>query len=113
MSTAPSDNHAVSLADILTNGSYVRFREERIGYHVRASNSKFAVCTKPFSVMGTVLYTVIDYMNGVRGRENLVFGMGAETDDDCARMLERLSTGDSEVSFRYRIPLNIMEVKSA
>jgi hypothetical protein len=94
-------------------GSKIKFKEEKQGYTVQASNVAFAICTKPFNAKKTVLYTVIDWNKNIRGRENLIFGMGAETRDQCNEMLERLTQGESEVSGRHFIPLNIekLEVK--
>ncbi len=102
-------------------GAKIKFAEEKQMFYVRASNVAFAVCTKPLNMIKrlgggkyrhekTVLYTVIDWHEGVRGTENLIFGMGAETDKDCQEMLERLTDGESEVSHRNRVKLNIEKV---
>lgn len=88
-------------------GAKIRFAEEKQAYTVRASNVAFAVCTKPMNAKKTVLYTVIDWRENRRGTENLVLGFGAETDEQCAEMLERLTQGESEVSSRNTVPLNI------
>lgn len=100
-------------------GSRITFAEERRAYTVRARSDRYLVCTKPFALpkRHTVLYTVVDLLENVRGTENLIFCMGAETDEDCAAMLRRLegAVGDSgsktEVSHRNRIPLNIVRVR--
>lgn len=91
----------------LPEGSKIKFFEEKQKYTVRASNIAFAICTKPMNAQKTVLYTIIDWFNDVRGPENLIFGMGAESDEDCKEMLERLTQGESEVSHRHRINLRI------
>ena len=63
-----------------------------------------------------MLYTVLDIAQGVRGTENLIFGMGAETDEDCEDMIKRLSGQNAnlgfqtEVSHRNRIPINVVRV---
>ena len=90
-------------------GQRIRFSEERQAYRVRASGGRYAVCTKPFNLRHTVLYTVVDFQRRVRGTENLVFGMGAETDEQCVGMLARLESGESEVSSRNWIPLSIVD----
>ena len=72
-----------------------------------ASNHFFAICTKPFNPKKTVLYTVIDWHEQIRGTENLVFGMGAETMKQCEEMLERLTQGETEVSSRNNVELDI------
>jgi hypothetical protein len=91
----------------LTVGNKVKFAEEKQAYTVQASNVVFAVCTKPFNAQKTVLYTIIDWRDKIRGPENLIIGMGAETKEQCEEMLERLTQGVSEVTHRNRIPLNI------
>lgn len=84
-------------------GAKIWFDNEKQGYTVRASNVAFCVCTKPFNAQKTVLYTIIDWEQGIRGPENLVFGFGAETDEECEEMLERLTQGESDLSGRnYR-----------
>ena len=59
-------------------GDKIRFKEEKQRYTVQACNDHFAVCTKPFNPKHTCLYTIIDFVNGVRGTENLAFCMGFE-----------------------------------
>lgn len=92
-------------------GTKILFAEEKQRYTVRASNIVFAICTKPMNAKKTVLYTIVDWNNNIRGTENLIFGMGAETDKECKEMLERLTQGDSEVSGRNNIKLNIISVE--
>lgn len=92
-------------------GYKIKFVEEKQFYTIRASNIAFSVCTKPMNALKTVLYTIIDWNNNIRGTENLVFGMGAETNRGCEEMLERLTQGESEVSHRNRIKLNIEKLK--
>jgi hypothetical protein len=91
-------------------GDKVKFREEKLRYTVQACDERFAVCTKPFNAQKTVLYTVIDFKWEVRGTENLIFGEGAETREQCEEMLARLASGETEVSHRNRIPLRIEKV---
>ena len=99
----------MKIAKLLRAGDLVRFRSEARPYRVRAANHRFAVCTKSFNPRRTVLYTVIDFNKGVRGTENLVFGFGTETDEQCVEMLERLTAGETEVSHRNRVSLDIQE----
>lgn len=90
-----------------TVGDKVRFAEERQAYTVQARSKRFLVCTKPFNPRRTVLYTVVDLVQQVRGTEDLIFGFGAETREQCEEMLERLERGDTEVSYRNRVPLRL------
>ncbi len=74
---------------------------------MRAAGLRFAVLNKPFNPKKTVIYTIVDLEEGVRGTENLVFGMGAETTEHCVAMLQRLESGKTEVSHRNRVNLEI------
>ena len=88
-------------------GSKVKFEGKKQSYTVQASNVAFAICNKPMNALKTVLYTVIDWQENVRGAENLIFSRGATTKKECEEMLERLTQGESEVSQRNRTPLKI------
>jgi len=94
-------------------GTKIKFFSEKQRYTVRASNVAFCICTKPFNARKTVLYTVIDWNRNVRGTENLIFGMGAKTDKECKEMLARLTEGESEVSYRNFIELDIEKVEES
>lgn len=71
-------------------GSKIRFEREKQKYTVQASNEYFAICTKPFNPKKTVLYTIIDWREDIRGAENLIFCMGAETREKCEQCFKEL-----------------------
>lgn len=91
-------------------GTKIKIETHKQMFTVRASNVAFAICTKPFNAQKTVIYFIIDWNEDVRGTENLVFGMGAETDEECQQMLDRLTNGESEVSHRNRQKLDIEKI---
>lgn len=91
-------------------GDLVKFTSERQRYRVKAANERFAVCTKPMNALRTTIYSIIDFERNVRGRENLIFGMGFETDEQCAAALKRLVEGESQVSYRHCTELDIEKV---
>ena len=100
-------------------GTRIWFFGESHPYRIRARSERYLVCTKPFNLQKTVLYTVVDLVEGVRGTENLIFGMGAESDQDCQEMIERLEGKQAgkfpgaeatEVSHRNRVPLVVMRI---
>lgn len=93
-------------------GAKIWFEGEKQGYTVRASNVAFCVCTKPFNARKTVLYTIIDWERKQRNYEDLIFGMGAETEKECQEMLERLTNGESEISERGPAKLRIVKYKT-
>lgn len=99
--------------DDLPVGGRVWFAEEKQGYTVQARSARYVVCNKPFNVRRTVLYCIVDLEEQVRGPENLIFGMGAETREQCEEMLARMEDPESvsEVSYRHRIPLVVTRVE--
>lgn len=92
-------------------GARIKFFKEKQAYTVKASNRFYSVCTKPFNAKKTVMYTVIDWYNQIRGTENLIFGMGAETQKQCEEMLERLTNAKSDISSRNWCHLDIETIK--
>lgn len=105
------------LIKVVPVGTRIWFAEEKKPYRVRARCERYLVCTKPFNPRKTVLYTVVDLEEGVRGTENLVFGFGAETDQQCEEMIKRLQGIDdmsiqTEVSHRNRVPLDVVRIET-
>lgn len=114
MSEAKPDSTVLLAAKV---GYKIRFAEEKQAYTVQARGSRYLVCTKPFNAQRTTLYTIVDIKDNIRGTENLVFPMGAETRKQCREMLKRLEGYDSTVgeiksgvSYRNRIPLRVVKV---
>lgn len=85
-------------------GTKIKFVKEKGAYVIRARSRRFIVCTKPYNPKRTVIYTIIDLQEKVRGPENLIFGMGAETDQQCADMIDRLEG-------IYRFPTEVEKAK--
>jgi len=98
------------MATTLNPGDKVWFDSMRMAFTVRCSNERFAICTRPFALKKTVLYCIVDLVEKVRGPEDLVFGFGAETDQQCQEMLERVTKGESKVSYRRVLPLVIQRI---
>lgn len=88
-------------------GDKVYVPNEKKPYRVRARDSRYIICTKPFNPQHTVLYFIVDLVDRWRGPDNMVFCSGYETDKDCAERLEELQKGVIEVSRRRGIPLDI------
>lgn len=96
---------------IFKEGQKVKFKEEAKPYDVMACDGGFVICTKPFNLKSTVLYSIIDIRKNIRGTENLVFCMGFESREQCHNALRRLQLGESEISERNNIPLEIEWIK--
>lgn len=91
-------------------GDRVWFVGERRSYEIQARDERFLICTKPFAARKTVMYSIVDLRDQVRGTEDLVFCMGFESRKRCEEALVRLASGDSEVSRRNRVKLRLVKV---
>jgi hypothetical protein len=106
-------NHLLNQAPV---GTRVWFPEYKRPYRIRARDGRYIVLTQPFNLRRTVLYTIIDLAEGVRGPENLIFGQGAETDEQCEAIVRRLNGSAAgsirtEVSRRNRVSLRVTRVE--
>lgn len=92
-------------------GYKVFFESEKRPYTVRAYDERYVICTKPFNPKRTVLYTILDLKQQVRGTNNLVFNSyNYAIQEDIERCLKDLQCGMIEVSHRNRIALDIKQV---
>ena len=92
-------------------GTKIWFEEDKKPYKVVVSSNRFLICTKPFNLQKTVLYTIVDLEEKIRGADNLVFSMGYESREDCLDNLVRLLDGQMGISHRNRVPLNITKIE--
>lgn len=56
---------------------------------------RFVILTQPFNLKRTVLYSVIDFDRGVRGKDNC-YGLGYETDDQVADALHQFQHTEND-----------------
>lgn len=93
-------------------GDRVKFDEEAQRYTIQARDDRYLVCTKPFNARRTVLYSIVDLQEMKRGPDNMLFGGGYETRQDCEERLADLNLAKfpMELSYRRSIPLNVLEV---
>jgi hypothetical protein len=90
-------------------GALIYVEKEKRPYRVQARSDRFAVCSKPH--FKTVLYCILDIQKQMRGPENLIFGFGAETTQQCEEMITRLEEGITDLSRRRSIPLDVTHIK--
>lgn len=112
----------------LNTGDKVRFAGDPQPWTIRATSENFAAAVRhtveadrpdsdpdlpelddDFEV-GEVMYTVLDWRNGVRGPCNLVgqgYGDGTYSEAECASMLAAFEAGDLKVSHRNRVRLAV------
>ncbi len=91
-------------------GDRLRFTPRGMPFTVQARNRRFIIATRPFALKKTVLYTIVDLKERVRGPDNLVFGFGYETQAECEERLLDLVRGDAEVSHRRRVDLGPVSI---
>lgn len=98
-------------AKALVVGDRVRFHgESQARFKVRARGERYVVLTKPFNAQHTVLYTVIDLHEAVRGPDDS-WGTGYETAEEIAEALAKLEAGEVALSQRASVSLWIAAVK--
>ena len=70
---------------VLEPGDKVKLADTKRKWTVQGvtNRGRFVILTQPFNLKRTVLYTVIDFDRGVRGRDDM-YGIGYENDDDIA-----------------------------
>lgn len=107
------NNVSWSVPQYLTEGDKIKFEGQKRPFTVQATSKRYTVCSKPFNARKTTTYTIVDWLDRVRGPEDLIFGMGAETQEQCFQMLVRLLDGESKVSRRRRLPLDFEWAKSS
>lgn len=95
-------------------GSKIYFEGEKRPYTVQALDKEFIICTKPFAARKTVLYSIIDLKDHVRGPENMVFGPmhDYETRKGCEEALSNLILKfcGLAVSWRNCVSLQITKI---
>jgi len=92
-------------------GSKVYFSGEKRPYIVKAFDGRYAICTKPFNLQQTVLYTIVDFKNVIRSSNNLVFNSyDYMVQGDIDRCLADLKSGKIELSQRNKVDLDIDKV---
>lgn len=92
----------------LKMGDKVKFKPERQRYTVKAKSDRFIICTKPFNIQKTCLYTIIDLERLVRGTNDRIFNpydyMIQEDIEECLRDLESVRV---EVTHRNCVMLDV------
>lgn len=89
------------MSDAPQVGDRITFADEKRAYIVQAvsGEGRWLVCTKPFPPKSTVIYTVVDTVEKLRGTDNYR-GLGYETRDECERACAMFETGEAEFSHR-------------
>jgi len=89
-------------------GDRIKFKEEKRLYVVQACSERYLICTKPFNLKKTYLYSIVDLVEKIRGTDNYVFSPHNYNNKEGAELaLQELSSGKMRISNRNRIDLNI------
>lgn len=95
-------------------GDKIYFQEEKKPYKIIARNDNYMVCTKPFNLKKTYLYTIVSIWEGIRGPDSLIFGPEYNYNDpiDAEKAIAKLEERDRlggcfDISHRHRCKLNI------
>lgn len=89
-------------------GDKIKFESDKRKFTIKAKSDRYFICTKPFNLQQTVLYTIIDLERLVRGTNNLIFnGYDYEVQEDIDECLKDLESGNIEVSHRNCVKLDI------
>lgn len=105
----PEYQAAADFCKSLNVGDKIKFWYEKQAYTVKAKSERYLICTKPFNLQKTVLYTILDLKRFVRGRNDRVFNSydysKQEDIDDC---LKDLISGEVGVSHRHCVPIDVV-----
>ena len=91
-------------------GDKIKFKSEKQKYTVQAKSDRYIICTKPFNLKQTVLYTIIDLTRLVRGPNNSVFNpYDYAVQEDIYECLNNLDyhVNGIEVSHRRCVKLDV------
>ena len=97
-------------------GDKVKLNGDDRWWTVRAVSENFVACVRqaPFKKKGEVVYTVLDWRNGVRGPCNLIgqgYGDGTYSETECQEMLAEFEEDDLEVSSRNWVRLGVYDIR--
>lgn len=89
----------------------IYFYEEKRPYIVKAVSDRHIICTKPFNLKKTCLYTIIDLLENKRAPNNLVFNIyDYMIKEDIEQCMDDLINGEIGLSIRRGIDLNIVRI---
>jgi len=98
-------------------GKRIKFAEEKRSYKIVAMNDRFVICTKPFNLRKTFVYTIVDLEEQLRGPDNMIFGPKYDYSDPvkATKAINELMGSNGITAFgisrRNNVKLNIEWVK--
>lgn len=92
-------------------GSKIWFYGEKRPYTVKAISDRFAICTKPYNPKHTVLYTIVDFKEEIRGTNDFIFNpYDYAVQEDIDECMADLISGETEISRRNRVNLIVTQI---
>jgi hypothetical protein len=100
--------HIIDYCKTLKVGNKIKFISEKQKYSVKAKSDRYLICTKPFNLKKTVLYTIIDLERLVRGTNDRIFNpYDYARQEDINECLKDLESNQVIVSHRKSIKLDV------
>lgn len=92
-------------------GDKIKFKSEKQRYTVVGADDRYLICVKPFNARKTYLYTIVDLVEKIRGPDYWIFGRyDHRVENDIKQCLTDLQSGETEISRRNRIKLDLETV---
>ena len=108
--TTKADDNTIKVSQLCV-GTKILFDEEPVHYTIKALSERYAICTRLYNPKRTVIYTIIDFKEGVRGTNNLVFNIyDYKEQSDIDACMKDLINGECEITRRNRIDLSVKEI---
>lgn len=98
----------MNLNNVFSIGDKIKFVEEKQRYTVIARSDRFLICTKPYNLKKTYMYTIVDLKENIRGTDNYILGRyDYSIPSEAADCIEHLESGETGISMKNRIQLKI------
>lgn len=89
-------------------GDKIKFKSEKRPYRIVACDSRYLICIKPFNLLHSYIYTIVDLQMQKRGPDAWLFGQyDHRKQEDLDRCMADLNNGMTGLSQRKSIPLDI------
>lgn len=114
----------------------IKFQEDSLPFDIISENERYKICTRRLNKIKdselirdkvetgafcsfqeaynylkySSVYTIVDLKEQIRGSDNyVIWDIDYSKKEDCKKLLQRLNTGEVEISHRNRIKLLILD----
>ena len=82
-------------------GDKIKLENQKQRFTVKALSDRYAILTKPFNPIHSVIYTIIDFKKRQRNRNDLIFNpYDYAKQEDIDKCLKDLDAGKCHLSYR-------------